>query len=105
MDGRVKLVYDARILAEYRDVLCRPRLKLNPEHVMHFLQALEGQMSVVPERLVAVGPDPDDLAFIEVALAVPDRTIVTGNLADFPGEILIGARLLTPAQAVAELSR
>jgi putative PIN family toxin of toxin-antitoxin system len=105
MDGRVKLVYDARILAEYRDVLCRPRLKLNPEHVMHFLQALEGQMSVVPERLVAVGPDPDDLAFIEVALAVPDRTIVTGNPADFPGEILIGARLLTPAQAVAELSR
>jgi len=104
MDGRVKLVYDARILAEYRDVLCRPRLKLNPEHVMHFLQALGGQMSVVPERLVAVGPDPDDLAFIEVALAVPDRTIVTGNLADFPGEILNGARPLTPAQAVAELS-
>jgi putative PIN family toxin of toxin-antitoxin system len=104
MDGRIKLVYDARILAEYRDVLCRPRLKLNPVHVMHFLQALGGQMSVVPERLVAVGPDPDDLAFIEGALAVPDRTIVTGNLADFPREILNGARLLTPAQAVAELS-
>jgi putative PIN family toxin of toxin-antitoxin system len=104
MDGRIKLVYDARILAEYRDVLCRPRLKLNPEHVMHFLQALGGQMSVVPEWLVAVGPDPDDLAFIEVALAVPDRTIVTGNLADFPRDILNGARLLTPAQAVAELS-
>ena len=71
---------------------------------MHFLQALGGQMSVVPERLVPVGPDPDDFAFIEVALAVPDRTIVTGNLADFPVEILNGVRLLTPAQAVAELS-
>ena len=103
MDGRVKLVYDARILAEYRDVLCRPRLGLNPKHVMHFLQTLGGQMSVIPERLAAVGPDPDDLVFVEAALAVPDRTIVTGNLADFPSEILNGARLLTPAQAIAEL--
>ncbi len=104
MEGRVKLVYDARILAEYRDVLCRPRLKLKPAHVMHFLEALSGQTSVVPERLKTVGPDPDDMAFIEAALAVPDRTIVTGNLADFPGEILSGARLLTPAQAIAELN-
>jgi predicted nucleic acid-binding protein len=103
MDGRIKLVYDARILAEYRDVLCRPRLKLNPEHVMHFLQALGGQMSVVPERFAADGPDPGDMPFVEAALAVPDRTIVTGNLADFPSEILIGIRVLTPVQALAEL--
>jgi len=105
MDGRVKLVYDARILAEYRDVLGRPRLKLKPAQVMHFLEALSGQMSVVPERLAAIGPDPDDLVFVEVALAVPDRTIVTCNIADFPSEILNGARLLTPVQALAELRR
>jgi uncharacterized protein len=103
MEGRVKLVYDARILAEYRDVLCRPRLKLNPEHVTHFLKALGCQISVVPERLVAVGPDPDDMPFVEGALAVPDSTIVTGNLADFPSEILNGISLLTPVQALAEL--
>jgi putative PIN family toxin of toxin-antitoxin system len=105
MEGRVKLVYDARILAEYRDVLCRPRLKLKPAQVMHFLEALGGQMSVIPKRLVANGPDPDDVVFVEAALAVPDRTIVTGNLADFPTEILNGARLLTPVQALVELSR
>jgi uncharacterized protein len=103
MEGRVKLVYDARILAEYRDVLCRPRLKLNPEHVLHFLQALGGQMSVVPERLVAIGPDPDDMALVEVAHAVPGSAIVTGNLAHFPSEILDGTKLLTPVQALAEL--
>ena len=105
MEGRVKLVYDARILAEYRDVLCRPRLKLKPAQVLHFLEALGGQMAVIPERLAADGPDPDDVVFVEAALAVPDRTIVTGNLADFPNEILNGVRLLTPAQALAELSR
>jgi len=105
MDSRVKLVHDARILAEYRDVLCRPRLKLKPTQVMHFLEALNGQMSVLPERLDAIGPDPDDLVFVEAALAVPDRTIVTGNLADYPSEILNGVRLLTPVQALAELRR
>jgi putative PIN family toxin of toxin-antitoxin system len=103
MDGRIKLVFDARIMAEYRDVLCRPRLKLDPKHVMGFLLSLEGQMSVVPERLAAGGPDPDDMPFIEVALAVPDRTIVTGNLAGFPNEIMGGVRLLTPVQALAEV--
>jgi putative PIN family toxin of toxin-antitoxin system len=105
LEGRVKLVYDARILAEYRDVLCRPRLKLKPAQVMHFLETLGGQMSVVPELLASVGPDLDDLVFVEAALAVLDRTIVTGNLADFPNEILNGARILTPVQALAELSR
>jgi hypothetical protein len=45
------------------------------------------------------------LVFVEAALAVLDRTIVTGNLADFPNEILNGARILTPVQALAELSR
>lgn len=67
-DGRVMVVYDARILAEYRDVLCRPRLGLKPAH------------------------------------AVPDRTIVTANLAHFPARILRGARILTPVKALAEMT-
>jgi putative PIN family toxin of toxin-antitoxin system len=105
MEGRIKLVYDARILAEYRDVLCRPRLKLRPAQVIHFLEALGGQMLVLPERMAAVAPDPDDLAFVEAAHAVPDRTIVTGNLAHYPDEVLRGARLLTPSQALSEIGR
>lgn len=105
LDGRVRLVHDPRILAEYRDVLCRPRLRLKPAEVIHFLEALRGQILVVPDRTVAGGRDPDDAKFVEVALAVPDRTIVTGNLADFPEDILQGVRLPTPVQALAGLKR
>jgi putative PIN family toxin of toxin-antitoxin system len=105
LTGRVKLVHDARILAEYRDVLHRPRLKLAPDKVRAFLAALEGQLRLTPARLRVVAPDADDLLFIEAALATPDRTIVTGNLAHYPADILHGARVLTPVQANAELAR
>ena len=104
LDGRVKLVYDARILAEYRDVLQRPRLKLAPDKITAFLNGLQGQMIVTPSPLAAAGPDADDFVFVEAALATIDRTIVTGNLADYPPEVLHGVRVLTPTQAAAELA-
>ena len=46
----------------------------------------------------------DGIVSVEAALATGDRMIVTGNLADYPPKILPGARVLTPAQAAAELS-
>ena len=104
LNGRLKLVYDARILAEYRDVLHRPRLKLAPDKITAFLNGLQGQTKVTPSPLAVAGPDADDIVFVEAALATTDKTIVTGNLADYPPEILHGARVLTPAQAAAELS-
>jgi uncharacterized protein len=104
LDGRLKLVYDARILAEYRDVLHRPRLKLAPDKITAFLNGLQGQTKVTPSPLAVAGSDADDIVFVEAALATTDKTIVTGNLADYPPEILHGARVLTPAQAAAELS-
>jgi predicted nucleic acid-binding protein len=103
VDGRLKMVCDARILAEYRDVLNRPRLKLAPDKVAVFLDGLRTQLFVTPVPLHGGSPDPDDLIFVEAALATTDRTIVTGNLAHFPPEILHGARVLTPAQAAAEM--
>jgi len=101
--GRLKLVYDERILSEYRDVLSRPRLKLAPENIRTFLDALQSQMRIIPHSIASDAPDPDDIIFVEVALATPDKTIVTGNLAHFPPKILYGARVITPAQAAAEV--
>jgi putative PIN family toxin of toxin-antitoxin system len=104
LDGRLKLVYDARILAEYRDVLHRPRLKLAPNKITAFLNGLQNQSMVTPRPLATIGPDADDIVFVEAALATSDKTIVTGNLADYPAEILNGVRVLTPAQAAVELT-
>jgi hypothetical protein len=74
-------------------------LKLAPGKITAFLNGLQSQMIVTPSPLAAA-----DFVFVEAALATIDRTIVTGNLADYPPEILHGVRVLAPAQAAAELA-
>ena len=103
VDGRVTMVYDPRIVAEYRDVLHRPRLRLRRTRISAFLAGLRSQLQVTPTVEPLNGPDADDLKFIQAALATSERTIVTGNVDDFPTAILGGAMVLTPAEAVAVL--
>jgi hypothetical protein len=62
-------------------------------------------MIVTPRPLTIEGPDADHIVFVEATLAARDKTIVTGNLADHPPEILYGVHVLTPAQAAAELAQ
>ena len=104
LNGQVKLVYDSRILKEYRDVLSRPRLKLPPMKIQALLVSMHRQLLVSPSVSGIIGPDSDDIIFIEAALATTDKTIITGNLAYFPVKILQGVRILTPVEALAELS-
>jgi hypothetical protein len=82
-----------------------PRLKLTPANITAFLNGLQSQMIVTPNPLAAAGSDADGIVFIEAALATTDRTIVTGNFADYPPGISHGVRVLTPAQAAAELAQ
>jgi len=102
-DGKVRMVCDIRILAEYRDVLNRPHLRLDPSKIALFLAALHRQKLLSVTHRLRSGPDPDDLMFIEVALATPQKTIVTGNVRDYPHAIRHGVRILTPTQALPEL--
>ena len=104
LNGQVKLVYDSRILKEYRDVLSRPRLKLPPMKIQALLVSMHRQLLVSPSVSGIIGLDSDDIIFIEAALATTDKTIITGNLMHFPKRILQVVRILTPVQALAELS-
>ncbi|MDE2905069.1 MAG: putative toxin-antitoxin system toxin component, PIN family [Acidobacteriota bacterium] len=83
--GRLRIATDDRIEAEYRDVLARPRLGIERLRREAFLAVLQFQ-----EHVTALPwthrppPDPDDNMFLEVALQVPDRLVVTGNVRHFP---------------------
>jgi uncharacterized protein len=92
------LCFDARVLSEYREVLARPKFRLDREEVNVLLDHVErvGQpvaASPLPEPL----PDRDDEPFLAVALACPAEALITGNQVHFPVELRKGAQVLTPA--------
>jgi putative PIN family toxin of toxin-antitoxin system len=87
IEGPLIPLYDDRILAEYRDVLARPRLRIRPEHAAAVLEAITTYGIAVDVRGATIGAralDPDDQPFLEVALVGEAAAIVTRNRADFP---------------------
>ena len=102
--GSVRLAVDDRILAEYEDVLARPRFRSyfsneEKQRVMGYIRA--DSLAVVCGTAVEGLPDPSDAPFAETALAAR-APLVTGNLKHFPARICEGIRIITPADFLAE---
>jgi putative PIN family toxin of toxin-antitoxin system len=83
------LLYDGRILHEYRDVLVRPRFS-RTERDLHRIRRLVRRLQWIGERVrVPIPPpavitrDPKDAPFLEVALAGKAEVLVTFNPRDF----------------------
>src|SRR3989442_14586512 len=73
-----KLYVSPGIVAEYDDVLRRPKFKLSSEVVDGFLQALSTTASAIaPTILVRAAKDPDDDKFLECAFVAAG--ILTGS--------------------------
>jgi putative PIN family toxin of toxin-antitoxin system len=100
--GRLTLLYSHQIEAEYRVVLARPKLNINPELLADFfLRLQEDGLRITPNTALLIKlPDPDDARFIAAALssACP---IVTGNARHFSNGC--GVDILSPAQWLARL--
>lgn len=100
------LCYDARILAEYRQVLLRPKFRFEPRLVEIFLQQVQSGGADVPARPLALTlPDPDDAMFVEVAVAGRASHLVTGNLKHYPLSSTSGLRVVSPRELVDEIAR
>lgn len=99
------LVLDARIFDEYREVLARPKFALSPGAVKSLLQGLQdlSEWILPPPLPPDLLPDPDDLPFLELALAA-NAILVTGNLRHFPENVRRGATVLDPASALARVA-
>lgn len=91
------VVCDA-VLAEYRDVLPRPRLRLPVAGVASLLASMErlaDWVNVPPFTGEPALPDAEDWPFIACALAT-GCPVITGNLRHFPPTL--GVRVLTARQ-------
>ena len=79
-DERVTVLYDDRIVDEYRDVLRRPAFGFNRADVETLVEFIENVGEPVESKpLDVVLPDPDDLPFLEVASAGSADGLITGN--------------------------
>jgi putative PIN family toxin of toxin-antitoxin system len=73
------------ILAEYREVLSRPSLKIRKGARQQFLQIIKNRSrSITPTRPLHVTKDADDNIFLECADAARADYLVTGNARHFP---------------------
>ena len=97
--GAIQPAYDLRLLSEYREVLRRPKFGFSSDAMEQLLfQIQEEGMPVVAAPLKFHLPDPDDEAFLEVALSARASALVTGNKRHFPKRAYGEVRILSPAE-------
>lgn len=109
LTGDIKPAYDDRILAEYRQVLARPRFGFDQRAVADLIDYLVANGEPVSAQpLAAPLPDPNDLPFLEVATSLLSRggafsgtLLVTGNLRHFPVDTRGDVQVLAPAAFLA----
>jgi putative PIN family toxin of toxin-antitoxin system len=83
--GRIQALYDIRIMAEYREVLLRPKFGFEPADIETLLSFIRGSgMPVVPEQSKTFFRDDADRKFYEIAIAGGTEFLITGNTVHFP---------------------
>jgi putative PIN family toxin of toxin-antitoxin system len=101
VDCNVQLYISELIMAEYEDVLRRPRLDIHPDKVTKALARIrEAGLLVTPTSSVTAASDPDDNIFLECAQAASAGYLVTGNRRDFPDE-WAGTKVVTAREFLA----
>jgi uncharacterized protein len=100
--GELTLAYDARIVFEYSEVLCRHRFSFDVDKVSALLDYIEHQgKKIASSPLAQTLPDRDDEPFLEVAVAARVACLVTGNRAHFPVKSRQGVKVLSPREFLA----
>ncbi len=93
------LLYDARVLLEYEEVLNRPKFKFDKEHINTLLDFIKQNGKVVsPLPLKTPLPDPDDEPFLEVSIAGKAKCLVTGNIVHYPAVSRQGTKIFSPSK-------
>lgn len=82
---QVRLFVSASLLEEYRDVLLRPRLKIDPNRIAFLLDLIAREATLLqPAMHVSASPHEPDNRFLECAEAAEADFLVTGNKRHFP---------------------
>jgi predicted nucleic acid-binding protein len=103
----LKVAFDDRIIADYRDVLSREKFGFDltrVQTVVDHIKLVGVQVTARPLR-VADPPNPSDFPFAEVAVAAGADALVTGNETHFQLLKALGVEVLSSAQLLEFLGR
>jgi putative PIN family toxin of toxin-antitoxin system len=104
-DGSVRVAFDERILAEYREVLARSKFPFHRGQIEALLTQIEEEgLNTTPRPIATRLPDPNDLPFLEVALSAKVKILVTGNKKHYPPSSRRGIWVLSPKQCLELMS-
>ncbi len=99
VEGVIQPAYDLRILAEYREVLSRPKFNFGREIVNPLLDQIEEEGFLISASpLKSPLPDPADEPFLEVAVAAAAAALVTGNRRHFLRGSYGAVKILSPSE-------
>ncbi len=102
----LQLIIDDRILAEYREVLHRNEFGFHQSLVKTLLDYIDLTAEhVYPAPLGIPLRDPDDVMFLEVAIAGGAHALVTGNKRHYPREAVKDLRVVNPAELLADFRK
>lgn len=100
--GELILAWSPAMLAEYADVLKRPKFRLPASAVSALLAQFPPSAMIHPVETVPELPDPADEVFLATAMAA-DRVLVTGNAKHYPPELRARVLVLNPREALDRL--
>lgn len=93
-----QIVMSPDILAEYQDVISRPKFARVRDKLEGFMLDMARVAEFVyPEPATYPLPDPKDVPYLLAALASGAKYLVTGNGGDFPADVCVGVDIVTPA--------
>jgi uncharacterized protein len=97
INGKIKILYDNRIVSEYIDVLNRKKFGFKPAWIKPIIDFIQNEGEFIAANPISkIFNDEDDKKFYEVAKTGEADFILTGNINHFPKE----EQIVTPSQFI-----
>lgn len=104
LEGQIQLATCPTIIAEYREVLSRPKFNRHAFPPIWLEVLIQDSLLLDdPPAWPQLMPDPDDAVFLALA-KLSGATLITGNLAHFPNARCDDVTVLSPAEYLRRLS-
>lgn len=90
LNERIKILYDNRIIEEYKEVLSRDKFGFNDEYIEALIEFIKQDgIFILADPIEDKFDDEDDKKFLEVAKSGDSKYLITGNTAHFPEVAII----------------